>query len=212
MIMRQTLKACGIGWMGMALLLLAACSSTPPTRFYQLAAVQGEPQPAAGRASLVVAVGPVALPGALDRPQIVTRASPYAVDFAGSDHWASPLSGMLPRTLVENLAQRLPADRVFAFPQVGVTLFDYRVTVEVARFDVDAAGEVVLVADWRISDRGARRVVVATRTTAGDRATPGDYESAVAALSRTLGVLADDIARSMTTLRASMPASLSPAS
>ena len=108
----------------------------------------------------VVAVGPVTLPDYIDRPQIVTRKSAYQLELAAYDHWAAPLYDMLPRVLVEDVALRLPSDRVVAFPQIGDASFDYRIAVDVSRFDVDATGEATLAARWQLYARSTPRALL----------------------------------------------------
>ena len=62
---------------------VAACATTPSANFFTLNPADVEPQVA--RSDLSLALGPIDLPGYLDRPQIVTRAGVtdldrYAVD------------------------------------------------------------------------------------------------------------------------------------
>ena len=55
-------------------LLLAGCSSAPPTKFYGLTPVSvTKAGHAAADDQLVIGVGPVELPKALDRPQLPDR-------------------------------------------------------------------------------------------------------------------------------------------
>jgi len=72
-LVRDAVRSCATA--AAALSLLAACSSTPPTRFYALDAV-APPQssaamPKSGQAATTVAVRTVAVPAAVDRPQFV---------------------------------------------------------------------------------------------------------------------------------------------
>jgi uncharacterized protein len=132
-----------------------------PTNLYTLSAVSApavETRPQSTPA--VVAVGPVTLPDYIDRPQIVTRKSAYQLELAAYDQWAAPLYDMLPRVLVEDMGLRLPADRVVAFPQIGDASFDYRIAVDVGRFDVDATGEATLAVRWQLYARSAARALL----------------------------------------------------
>ncbi len=184
--------------LGVAASLLAGCAATP-TRFYVLSPVPG----ATGteRAPIGLAVGPVSLPDYLDRPQIVTRDGANAVRLGANDQWAGPLDDMLPRLLVEDLAARLPGDRVVGFPRTDAPAFDRRVAVDVSRFDVDEAGNAVLVAQWQVTAPGAKEPLLVRDSNV--RATAGgtDYAEIVAALSQALGLLADDIVQGLASLR-----------
>jgi uncharacterized protein len=186
-------------------LLVAGCVGSPPTKLYTLSAV-GAP---AAETQLpqttpaVVAVGPATLPDYIDRPQIVTRKSAYQLELAAYDQWAAPLYDMLPRVLVEDLALRLPSDRVVAFPQVGDASFDYRIAVDVIRFDVDASGEATLAARWQLYARSAPRALVVADDTL-QRPTEGQgYDAYAASLSAVLADLGDRIVREVNSARAS---------
>ena len=173
-----------------------ACASSPATRFYLLSTVADEPVSGSveARAPFVIAVGPVSLPSYLDRPQIVTRQGPNAIDIASFDQWAGSLDDMIAGVLVEDVAARLPRDRVVAFRSVSRPRHDFRVAVDVSRFDVDDADEAVLVAAWQVYGLGGRTPVHAGETTTRARAASDSYDDRVAAMSLALGDLGAEIA------------------
>ena len=185
-------------------LFVAGCAGSPPINLYTLSAA---PAPAADTRSpqspAVVALGPVTLPDYIDRPQIVTRKSAYQLELAAYDHWAAPLYDMLPRVLVEDVASRLPADRVVSFPQVNDASFDYRIAVDVSRFDVDATGEATLAARWQLYARSAPRALLIADDTLQRRIEGEGYDAYAASLSAVLADLGDRIARGVNSARAS---------
>ena len=95
--------------------LLTGCASVQPTRFYTLspATVPAATPPAVYSLS----VGPVWVPAAVDRPQIVVQTGPNQVLIAEFDRWAAPLREDIPRIVAENLAAILGTQRVTVFPQ-----------------------------------------------------------------------------------------------
>ncbi|NJO67607.1 MAG: membrane integrity-associated transporter subunit PqiC [Rhodospirillales bacterium] len=146
---RQTISALsGL----LVILLVSGCGSSPSTSFYTLASspLEGSAAQVVRPALGVVAVGPVGLPDYVDRPEIVSRSSDYAVSLAPFSQWAGPLDDMVPQVLVEDLTRRLPGTRVVVFPQVSGPNFDYRIAANVTRFDVDTAGLATLSASWQI--------------------------------------------------------------
>ena len=105
--------------LGLFLLALAGCASTPPTQFYVLPSLAGSdtaPLSAADSRDLTIGVGPVTLPPYLDRPQIVTNTSRAKLTLAEFDQWAAPLHDIFSRALAENLALLIPTDRVLLHP------------------------------------------------------------------------------------------------
>jgi uncharacterized lipoprotein YmbA len=184
--------------------LVAGCAGSPPTNLYTLSPVDAPAAEIRPRsASAVVAIGPVTLPDYIDRPQIVTRRSAYQLELAAYDQWAAPLYDMLPRVLVDDVASRLPSDRVVAFPQVGDASFDYRIAVDVGRFDVDETGEATLTARWQLYARSSPRALIVAEETLRRRIDGRGYDAYAASLSAVLADLGDRIARDVNSARAS---------
>jgi uncharacterized lipoprotein YmbA len=148
------------------------------------------------------------LPDYLDRPQIVTRQSAYELELAANDRWAAPLYDMLPRVLVEDLALRLPSDRIVSFPEIGDASFDYRVAVQVSRFDVDAAGEAALATRWQLYARSAPRALLVADDTLQRRVEGRGFDAYAASLSAALADLGDRIAEGVNSVRTSAGRSL----
>jgi uncharacterized lipoprotein YmbA len=176
------------------LLLLAACSGTPPTQFYTLSNMQLPPRDAA-TPKTTVGVGPVVLPDYLDRPQIVTRASGNRMMLANFSSWVEPIKGMFTRVLVQNLSSLLATENVVALPQRRPTPLDYQVEVDVMRFDADLKSRAVLDAQWRVFGKNGDRLLDEGRSTIVEPAAqPDSYEAVVAAMSSALGQMSAEIA------------------
>jgi uncharacterized protein len=186
--------------LGGALLWLSGCLGSPPTQFYVLPSPIGgnpTPPPASPR-DLTLAVGPVTVPPYLDRPQIVTRASPAKLALADFDHWAGPLPDTIARGLAEHLALLIPTERVVLSPWPRTIDPDAQVTVEVLQFDRGPGGDVVLVAHWSLLDTNGKELVM--RTSRVSLAAGGaNYEATVIAMGRALETLAHDIAATLRT-------------
>jgi uncharacterized protein len=193
-------------WSG--LFVVAAIGTTgcsPITRYYTLSQVVPAAVPAyAEGVAAVIAVGPVSLPDYVDRPQIVVRTSPNRVEQATFDQWGGSLDDMVPRVLVQDLAIRLPADHVVAFPQVADVAFEYRVPVNISQFDVTTAGDAVVAAHWQVHGRAGS--VAVRETVAHAKAAGPSYDQRAAALSLALGQLTDEIAAALAPLPRGVPA------
>nr|WP_314626264.1 ABC-type transport auxiliary lipoprotein family protein [uncultured Noviherbaspirillum sp.] len=72
--------------------LCAGCGSAPKERFYTLAPTSGALPSAASSAAAQprtsVAIGPVRVPDAVDRPQMVVREGPNRVEILEQQRWA----------------------------------------------------------------------------------------------------------------------------
>lgn len=180
-------------------LLLAACGSSAPTQFYTLATTV-QPPAAAAQApvakKLFVGVGPVTLADYLDRPQIVVRGNAYKVKLEDFNHWAGPLDTGLPTVLVGDLSALMPQDNVVVVPQPFVVPLDYQLRINISRFDIDAAGNAVTEAQWQLYDVKSGKIVASKSSVLQEPAGSGTgAEAGVAALSRTLGALAQAMAK-----------------
>lgn len=122
-----------------ALLLVGACSSSPPTHFYTLSDTASETPPPAG-VGWVRIVG-VTIPGELDRPELVRRIGPNQLSIAGLDRWAAPLDQVIRRALSDDILRRVPS------PAPGQ---QYSVSVDVREFYGDDACNVTLRAAWTL--------------------------------------------------------------
>lgn len=172
---------------------LAGCSSPSPD-FYTLAAVPG---PAVAAGNRGVELRRIGLAGYLDRSQIVRATTDYRVRVADNERWGEPMGGMLDRVFTEDLVSRLPGASVFAESGAISTQPDLVVEVDVQRFDADADGTVVLLAQVAVRHDTGRST--ATARTVRLTAKPlGDSTSAlVAAMSQALGQLSDAVAEAV---------------
>lgn len=178
------------------LALLGACASAPVTRYYVLSATA--PATAhAGTKPVGIVVSDVSLPQYLDRSQIVVRGSGHRVLMIENELWAGNLREDMTRVLVANLAGLLGSERVIAAPHPQRVQPDYRVAVEVLRFERGADGRVELSARWWLT-RAADGTVLASPVEAlSGPALPDQsgYEAVVASMSAVYGELAMVIAR-----------------
>ncbi len=180
------------------LALLGACTSAPVTRYYVLSATPATPVHA-GTKTVSVVVAEVALPQYLDRSQIVVRGSGHRVLVIENELWAGNLREDMTRVLVENLASLLGSQHIIAAPHQLRMQPDFRVGLEILRFERGASGQVELSARWWLT-RGSDGSVVASRVEARSGAPlPVDagYDAVVGSMSAVYGELAQAIAGSI---------------
>jgi uncharacterized lipoprotein YmbA len=191
---------------------VAACAVTDTTRYYALGqvatrktdGVTGPSTPTnpprsdasqGGTGTVAIGVGPVSLPGYLDRIQVVTRSGGDQVDLSPFYRWAEPLDEGIGRVLAEEIAARVPTDRIVTYPWRGTIAraIHYQVVVAVLRFDGHQGGDVVLDARWRILARDGAELAFRRSTLTEAVAGPG-YEPMVAAMTRALLSLGREVA------------------
>jgi uncharacterized lipoprotein YmbA len=181
--------------------LAAGCGSSPPSRFYTLS---GTTTAAAASSKLSVAVGPVTIPAAVDRPQIVVNTGANQVELDEFNRWASPLGNSISRVVAVNLVGLLGTPNVTLFPQMLAADADFRVAIEVQRFDSTPGESAVLDAVWIV--RRARDGKSDTgRTTVRETVQEKSMDALVAAHSRAIARLSQDIAAAVRELGRTSP-------
>jgi uncharacterized protein len=178
----------------LALVTLAGCASSPPTRFFALDPVSPGGGAAAGAAGVPVKVDAVHIPPALDRDSMVRGESNNQLQISSQDRWAGDLGEMIRRVLTQDLAQRLPSAMVVA-PASPAPASARGLVIDIMTFQPQS-GEVVLEADWTLLQGTQANPVLRRSVHLTQPATPSAQGEAEA-MSALLGQLADDIAAQM---------------
>ncbi len=141
----------------LAVLMLTACSTTPPTHFYVLEALPHTAR--ANSQALAIGIGPITLPALLDRKQMVTRLYDNRVQLAEFHQWAEPLKDTLPRVIVKNLAELQPSYVFRAYPWSAYGNVDYRIIIDIDSFAAETKKTVKLSASWAIMDERQHTII-----------------------------------------------------
>jgi len=112
---------------------LAACGSAPKEQFYSLAGDGSAATPPS--LDYAVVVGPVHVPDVVDRPQFVLRMPGAQVRISDEARWAEPLKYGIGRVVAANVANGLQNARVTSQAEISAGIPDYRVVLDVQRFD-----------------------------------------------------------------------------
>ena len=186
--------------LGLLVVVLAGCASSPSSKFYQLNPLPNSTsitRDASPEQNVIIAIGPVRIPDYLDRPQIVTRAGRNELQLSEFHRWAGSLESDVTRVLVEDISSLLAADRFsvvrwtpFAESQV---FSSYRVEVRVERFEGTPGDSVMLKAQWGVFAHN-RGLLLKTEALITEQISGGSYDALVAAMSSALERLSRDIA------------------
>jgi uncharacterized lipoprotein YmbA len=176
-----------------AAILLTGCigGRSPAVQFHNLSPMvtaSGAPGADPGPA---IAVGPVIFPRSLRRSQVVIRTGPNSVELDEFHRWAGSLESDFLDALGSNLGALLSTDRVAVYPSEARFPLDYRVVLDVDRFDGSPGGTLVLSVRWTISVSDAAEAAIVKQSTIEQPVT-GDtvdalvqaHDAAVAQLSR----------------------------
>lgn len=181
--------------LAIAAIFLGGCSRSPSPRFYTLNPIQDQVisrRSSAGH-NAVIGIGPVKMADYLDQSQIVTRTGDNQVAKAEFDRWVGPLKNNFVNVLAENIGFLLPTDQIQLFPWRPDLPIDYQVTVDVARYDGRLGDMARLESRWNILQGPERKLVKTGRSSISEPVTGPDYADLVAAQSRALGRLSQEI-------------------
>lgn len=172
-----------------------------PSSYYILGALPeadftADKDPSNGKANFSLGLGPIELPGYLDRQQIATRTSTNRLSYSEMDRWAAPLAESFSRVLGQNIAHQLNPARVIQFPWQHSDAPDFQVKIEVLQFEANSDQQAWLTARWTVLDRN-KKILISQRSQLNRRAGSLASEDFVKALSETLGDLSREIVKSL---------------
>jgi uncharacterized lipoprotein YmbA len=178
----------------------AGCASISP-QLYTLSAVS---KPAGETSTYTITVGPVSVPAAVDRPQLVLSVAPNQVTADEFNRWASPLKNDIARVVAENLSVLLGSPYVSVFPQSVSLSPSYRVNIDVLRFESVPGETARLNAIWSVRSTSDGKTQ-GGGTALAEPVRENSCAALTAAHSRMLGGMSGDIAASIRRLAGIAP-------
>lgn len=179
-------------------MMASACTSSPSTNFYVLDSMstQAGSQVKTGK-SRMIGLGPVTLPALVERKQLITRTGANTIQIANLHQWAAPLKENITQTLAENLAKLLANDLIKAYPWSAYGEFDYRILIDIVRFDITRGQSVDLEANWAIMTEINHTLLTNGQSKISRSLTDTSYSGAVQALSSALDELSRQLAATL---------------
>ncbi|MGB9379349.1 PqiC family protein [Candidatus Binatus sp.] len=169
---------------------IAVGCSTAPSRFYSLtstATADGTPP-----TSAAVMVGPVTIPASVDQPEFVVQVAPNQVKVDEFNRWVSPLNDSIAHAVAANLVVLLGTPEV-ANSQLANFVPDYRVTIDVQRFESIQGQAAVVEAVWTVR-KTVGGEVRSGRTVAREPVQGQGFDALAAAHSQAIARMSGDIA------------------
>ncbi len=170
--------------------VVAAGCSTAPARFYSLASTSvadGTPATSAG-----VMVGPVTIPASVDQPEFVVQVAPNRVEVDEFNRWVAPLNDSIARAVAGDLVVLLGTPDV-ASAELANFAPDYRVTIDVQRFESVQGEAATVEAVWTVR-KLAGGETRSGRTVAREPVQGQGFDALAAAHSRAIATMSGDIA------------------
>jgi uncharacterized lipoprotein YmbA len=179
-------------------IFLSGCLSRSQTpRFYNLSAMQKDQVVAKlerQAKNAVVGIGPVKLADYLDQSNLVTRTGDNQLVRAEYDRWVGSFKDDFVNVLADNLGFLLPTERMYLYPWRATVPIDYQVVVDVVRCDGRLGEAAWLEARWSVFGGPDKKLLKTKRSSLTEAVNGTDYAALVAAQSRALATLSQEIA------------------
>jgi len=194
------------GRLGLLLLLslgasfASACGTTAPSRFYTLDSTATADGASPTRCAVIV--GPASIPASVDRPEFVVQVAPNRVEIEEFNRWAAPLGDSIASVVAGDLAMLLGTPDVATGTLANFNA-DYRVTLNVQRFESVRAVAVTVDVVWAIQ-KAAGGPARSGRTIAHEAVQGDGFDALAAGHSRALATVSADIAAAIRETRSSV--------
>jgi uncharacterized protein len=185
---------CRLGMVLCLTALFGCFMKSPPAQYYTLNTMQRPETRPDFKPRFTVSVGPIIIPDSLKRPQIATRTNGNQVSFSEFHKWAGPLKDDVKRILAENIGILLAEEGATVSTDELLIEPDYRIVVNINRFDGMPGEAVLLNAVWTLKDQKAQKIVAMTQSLFTEKVSGPGYPDMVSAQSRALAALSREIA------------------
>ena len=174
-------------------LLLVGCGTSPKTQHYILNSIERDTAPIMTAQNIVIKVGPVSVPDALDQDPIVSRTGSNSL-FADEYHrWSGDYRDDMQRVLGENISILLPGSHIALGQETMLLPEDFQVIINIREFYGQLGGSVTLNVDWTVARKGKNKSVTIKKSVLQENTNGADYKDYVAAQSRLLAKLSQEI-------------------
>ncbi len=174
---------------------LIACQSAPPVQYYVLEPINVTMPPdyEAVNSKAVIGIGPITIPGLLDRKKMVTRGLDNTVHIAEFQEWAVPIQDNIAETLAHNLTSLQPSYIFRVYPWSVYGMVDFQVVIDILRFDATPGKSVNLEAIWTIKNEKNQVLLKHGRTSLKQALLDTSYSGIAKGLSKVLGAFSQEL-------------------
>ncbi len=185
--------------LGLILFIASGCINLDPqhdpTRIFVLSG-NSPKVPAEAKEGLAIIFKRIELPSYLDSPKMATRQGDFEIIYSEFNRWGEDLDKAIGRLLADNLLAHPRIREVTLFPS-NQAESDYKISLNISRFEGINKNAAVLEARWKIFNTETGETVETGITTAHRPWDGKDYTALTRSLSDTLAELGRDISRAL---------------
>lgn len=180
-------------------IFLGGCTRSPVPRFYALSPMADQvisPRSSSVQ-NAVVGIGPVKMADYLDQSRLINRTSDNQLKIAEYDRWVGSFKDNLINVMADNIGFSLPTNRVYLYPWSTSVPVEYQVVLDIVRCDGRLGDAAWLVARWSVFKSPEKKLLKMDRFSTREPVRGEDYAALVAAQSRALAKLSQEIAEAI---------------
>ncbi len=139
-------------------IFVSSCSisgTTRPSQFYVLDAT-ATPSSSPAK-NLHLGIGPILIPGYIDRPQIVTKTESAELVYTEYKRWAEPMDEMFTRTLTQNITISTDSNSIISHPWSANANLDNELTAKIIKFENNNHGDALLIVQWQLLNKNNKK-------------------------------------------------------
>lgn len=137
---------------GLCIMLAGCGKASPPASYYILTSSSQRTSDIQPIADISVGIGPVSIPGYLDRSQIVTTTGQNSIAIHEYERWGNSFKTQVEETLAENISILLQTPQVTVFPWERAMRPKYQIFLTIRKFEGKTTSHVTLDAIWQITN------------------------------------------------------------
>ncbi len=171
----------------------AGCSiggATRPSQFFVLDSVSITTYDKLS--DLMLGVGPIIIPGYIDRPQIVSKSDSAELHYAEYERWAEPMDEMLTRIITQNITKLTQSNNIVSHPWSSNANITHQLSAKIVKFENDMHGDALLIVQWQLLDKNSGN----SNSTYSEYKVPAagsKYSERISALNLALDQFANDV-------------------
>ena len=178
---------------------ISGCTSTPPTYHYKLSPIKAQKQRSTELSLILVGVGPIQIPGYLERAQVITQVNSHLVYLHEFHQWVETLQKQLEDTIAYNLSALIHPQVIVTYPWERSTRPKYQLIIDFRKFG-GSLDQVELEALWQVLDTRSETVKLSRLFTTQVLVSQPNINAHVSALSRALRRFSREVARELKAL------------
>jgi len=174
--------------------MMMSCTRSPEPNFFVLNPIKLSTHSNSGQL-LHIGIDPLETPPYIQKPQLALRLANHQVDYDEYNRWAEQIDKNIARVIEANLRSMLKNTIVETSPWPSGFRPNYRLQINIVRFEAKSQGYSVLEASYQLVDRSGEKTITKQTVSYKRRLTNLAPQNIVASMNANLTALSRHIAR-----------------